>query len=38
VGFGLLANAVVAAAPLWLMAGLLVAAQWPAGSLRRSRG
>jgi MFS family permease len=34
-GFGLLAAASVAAAPLWLMAGLLVAAQWPAGALRR---
>jgi len=35
VGFGLLASALVAAAPMWMMAGLLVAAQWPAGSLRR---
>lgn len=37
IGFGLLATAVVAAAPMWMMAGLLVAAQWPAGSLRRGR-
>ena len=35
VGFGLLASAFVVAAPMWLMAGLLVAAQWPAGALRR---
>jgi len=35
VGFGLLAAATVAAAPLWLMAGLLVAAQWPARAIRR---
>jgi predicted MFS family arabinose efflux permease len=35
VGFGLLASALVAAAPMWLMAGLLVAAQWPAKSLKR---
>ncbi len=38
VGFGLLASALVAAAPMWMMAGLLVVAQWPAGSLRRRRG
>ena len=37
VGFGLLASAFVVAAPMWLMAGLLVAAQWPAQSLRRKR-
>ena len=35
VGFGLLAAATVTAAPLWLMAGLLVAAQWPARAIRR---
>ena len=38
VGFGLLASAFVVAAPMWMMAGLLVAAQWPAGALRRGRG
>ncbi len=37
VGFGLLASAFVAAAPMWMMAGLLLAAQWPAGSLKRRR-
>jgi MFS family permease len=37
IGFGLLATTVVAAAPMWMMAGLLVVAQWPAGALRRSR-
>jgi MFS family permease len=37
VGFGLLASAFVIAAPMWMMAGLLVAAQWPAGALRRRR-
>ena len=37
VGFGLLASAFVVAAPMWLMAGLLVAAQWPAQSLRGRR-
>ncbi len=39
-GFGVLASISAAAAPLWLMAGLLLAAQWPAkqiGALR-SRG
>lgn len=30
IGFGLLAAGTVAAAPLWLMASLLVLAQWPA--------
>ncbi len=35
VSFGFLASAFVVAAPMWMMAGLLVAAQWPAGSLRR---
>jgi len=34
-GFGLLAAGTVAAAPMWLMASLLVAAQWPARALRR---
>jgi MFS family permease len=34
-GFGLLAGATVAAAPLWLMASLLVLAQAPAAALRR---
>ncbi|MBL0144112.1 MAG: MFS transporter [Betaproteobacteria bacterium] len=37
VGFGLLASATAIAAPMWLMAGLLVAAQWPAKSLGRDR-
>lgn len=36
-GFGLLASASVAVAPLWLMASLLIAAQWPARALSRSR-
>ncbi|MCV2357556.1 MFS transporter [Paucibacter sp. TC2R-5] len=35
VGFGLLAAASVSAAPLWLMAGLLLLAQWPAARLTR---
>ena len=34
VGFGLLAAATVIAAPLWLMAGVLIAAQWPARAIR----
>lgn len=33
-GFGLLASVTGAAAPMWLMASLLLAAQWPARSLR----
>ncbi len=37
VGFGLMASAFVVAAPMWLMAALLVAAQWPARALRRDR-
>jgi predicted MFS family arabinose efflux permease len=37
VGFGLLASATVAAAPMWLMAGLLVGVQWPTRALGRSR-
>jgi predicted MFS family arabinose efflux permease len=37
VGFGLLASATVAAAPMWLMAGLLVAVQWPTRTLHRPR-
>jgi MFS family permease len=37
VGFGLLAAATVTAAPLWLMASLLLAAQWPAAWLGRLR-
>jgi len=37
VGFGLLASAFVVAAPMWMMAGLLVAAQWPARALRSQR-
>jgi MFS family permease len=37
-GFGALASATVAAAPMWLMAALLFAAQWPAGALRIARG
>ncbi|MDN3922818.1 MFS transporter [Roseateles violae] len=36
-GFGLLAAASVAAAPLWLMASVLVAAQWPARQVRLHR-
>ena len=35
-GFGLLATSTVAFAPLWLMASLLVAAQWPAHWLSQS--
>jgi MFS family permease len=35
VGFGLLASATVAAAPMWAMAGLLAVVQWPARALRR---
>ena len=35
-GFGLLASVSVAAAPLWLMAGLLALAQWPARALSRA--
>ena len=35
VGFGLLTAATVTAAPLWLMAGVLMAAQWPARAIRR---
>ncbi|MCV2370113.1 MFS transporter [Roseateles oligotrophus] len=34
IGFGLLAAASVSAAPLWLMAGILLLAQWPARMLR----
>jgi predicted MFS family arabinose efflux permease len=34
IGFGLLASMTLAAAPMWLMAGLLLAAQWPARSLK----
>jgi MFS family permease len=34
-GFGILAAATALAAPMWLMASLLVLAQWPASSLRR---
>jgi MFS family permease len=37
-GFGLLAAASVAAAPLWLMAALLLLAQWPARALQRRSG
>ncbi|MDM4766123.1 MFS transporter [Pelomonas sp. SE-A7] len=33
-GFGLLASASFAAAPMWLMASLLLLAQWPASSLK----
>ncbi|MDY0742880.1 MFS transporter [Paucibacter sp. R3-3] len=33
-GFGLLASSTVAFAPLWLMAGLALAAQWPAHRVR----
>ncbi|WP_397532410.1 MFS transporter [Roseateles sp.] len=36
-GFGALATASVAAAPLWLMAALLLAAQWPARALGAGR-
>jgi len=35
VGFGLLAAATLSAAPMWLMASLLLAAQWPARALSR---
>jgi len=35
VGFGLLAAATLSAAPMWLMACLLLAAQWPARALSR---
>ncbi|WP_077035246.1 MFS transporter [Pelomonas sp. KK5] len=35
-GFGLLASGTVAFAPLWLMAGLAAAAQWPAHQVRNS--
>ena len=34
IGFGLLAGATVSAAPLWLMASLVIAAQWPARAIR----
>jgi MFS family permease len=34
-GFGLLAALTVPAAPLWLMALLVLLAQWPASRLRR---
>lgn len=34
IGFGLLAAATVTAAPLWLMASLLILAQWPARAIR----
>jgi MFS family permease len=34
VGFGFLAAATVEAAPMWLMAAMLVAARWPVGRLR----
>lgn len=37
-GFGLLASATLAAAPLWLMAGLLLAAQASAAQVARGRG
>ncbi|OWQ93449.1 hypothetical protein CDN99_02965 [Roseateles aquatilis] len=36
-GFGALATASAAAAPMWLMASLLIAAQWPARQLRSTR-
>ena len=36
-GFGFLATATTAAAPMWLMAALLLAAQWPAGAVRIRR-
>lgn len=35
-GFGLLAGASVAAAPMWLMASMLLLAQWPARALSRT--
>lgn len=37
-GFGLLASVTGAAAPMWLMASLLLAAQWPARSLSSPGG
>jgi len=37
IGFGLLASSTLAAAPMWLMASLLLAAQWPARALRRAQ-
>lgn len=37
VGFGLLAAASVSAAPLWLMAAILLLAQWPAARLVRDQ-
>ena len=37
-GFGLLASATLAAAPLWLMAGLLLASQASAAQVARGRG
>jgi MFS family permease len=37
-GFGVLAAATVVGAPMWLMAALLLAAQWPAQQLRRLQG
>ncbi|MCV2349628.1 MFS transporter [Paucibacter sp. Y2R2-4] len=36
-GFGLLATVSAVAAPMWLMAGLLLLAQWPARALAQSR-
>lgn len=35
IGFGLLASATLAAAPMWMMAALLAVAQWPARAMRR---
>lgn len=37
IGFGLLAGATATAAPLWLMASLLILAQWPARAIRNAR-
>ncbi len=37
-GFGLLASSTVAFAPLWLMASLALAAQWPAHQVRGALG
>lgn len=37
VGFGVLAGATAAAAPLWLMASLLLLAQWPARAIAAAR-
>jgi len=37
-GFGLLASSTVVFAPLWLMAGLALAAQWPAHQVRGALG